>query len=50
MAAAERAGALALGPGLGRCEGRHALVRALLERIDLPAVVDADALYELEPV
>jgi ADP-dependent NAD(P)H-hydrate dehydratase / NAD(P)H-hydrate epimerase len=48
--AAERAGALALGPGLGRGEGRHALVRALLERIDLPAVVDADALYELEPV
>jgi NAD(P)H-hydrate epimerase len=47
---AERAGALALGPGLGRGEGRHALVRELLERIDLPAVVDADALYELEPV
>ena len=50
VAAAERAGALALGPGLGRGEGRHALVRALLERIDLPAVVDADALYGLEPV
>jgi NAD(P)H-hydrate epimerase len=47
---AERAGALALGPGLGRGEGRHALVRELLERIDLPAVVDADALFELEPV
>ncbi|HXG74979.1 MAG TPA: NAD(P)H-hydrate epimerase, partial [Gaiellaceae bacterium] len=42
--AAERAGALALGPGLGRAEGRRALVRGLLERVDLPAVVDADAL------
>ncbi len=48
-AAAERAGALALGPGLGRSDARRALVRTLLERIDLPAVVDADALYELEP-
>ena len=48
-AAAERAGAIALGPGLGRGSGRRALVRALLETIDLPAVVDADALFELEP-
>jgi NAD(P)H-hydrate epimerase len=48
--AAERVGALALGPGLGRGEGRRVLVRELLERIDLPAVVDADALFELEPV
>jgi NAD(P)H-hydrate epimerase len=48
--AAERVGALALGPGLGRGEGRRALVRALLERVDRPAVVDADALSELEPV
>jgi ADP-dependent NAD(P)H-hydrate dehydratase / NAD(P)H-hydrate epimerase len=45
----EKAGALALGPGLGRGEGRRALVRELLERIDVPAVVDADALFELEP-
>jgi NAD(P)H-hydrate epimerase len=50
VAAAERAGALALGPGLGRGEGRRTLVRELLERIDLPAVVDADALFELDPV
>ncbi len=49
-AAAERANALAIGPGLGRSEERHALVRALLEQVDLPAVVDADALFELEPV
>jgi hydroxyethylthiazole kinase-like uncharacterized protein yjeF len=46
----ERASALALGPGLGRGESRRALVRGLLERLDLPAVVDADALFELEPV
>jgi NAD(P)H-hydrate epimerase len=48
-AAAERAGALALGPGLGRGEARHALVSGLLERVDLPAVVDADALFGLQP-
>jgi hydroxyethylthiazole kinase-like uncharacterized protein yjeF len=49
-AAAERATALALGPGLGRGPKRRALVRELLERLDLPAVVDADGLFELEPV
>jgi ADP-dependent NAD(P)H-hydrate dehydratase / NAD(P)H-hydrate epimerase len=48
--AAERARALALGPGLGRGPERRRLVRELLERIDLPAVVDADGLFELEPV
>jgi NAD(P)H-hydrate epimerase len=50
VSAAERAGALALGPGLGRGPGRGELVRDLLKRIDLPAVVDADALFALEPV
>jgi hydroxyethylthiazole kinase-like uncharacterized protein yjeF len=45
--AAERAGAFAVGPGLGR--DRKELVRRLLAEIDLPAVVDADALFELEP-
>ncbi len=50
VAAAERAGAIALGPGLGRGSGRRALVRELLEKIDLPAVVDADALFELAPL
>ncbi len=49
VAAAGRVGAIALGPGLGRGAGRSALVRELLERIELPAVVDADALFELEP-
>jgi NAD(P)H-hydrate epimerase len=48
-AAAERAGAIAIGPGLGRTDARRALVRKLLERLDLPAVVDADALFGLEP-
>lgn len=48
--AAERAGALALGPGLGRGPGRRELVRDLLARLDVPAVVDADGLFELQPV
>jgi ADP-dependent NAD(P)H-hydrate dehydratase / NAD(P)H-hydrate epimerase len=47
--ATERARALALGPGLGRTNERQTLVRRLLEETDLPAVVDADALFELEP-
>jgi ADP-dependent NAD(P)H-hydrate dehydratase / NAD(P)H-hydrate epimerase len=49
-AAAERSGAVALGPGLGRGEGRRELVRELLVRLDVPVVVDADALFGLEPV
>src|SRR5437763_10145284 len=48
--AAERAGALSLGPGLGRGEEAKTLVRRLLEETDLPAVVDADALFGFEPV
>jgi ADP-dependent NAD(P)H-hydrate dehydratase / NAD(P)H-hydrate epimerase len=47
--AVERARALALGPGLGRSEERRTLVRRLLDETDLPAVVDADALHDLEP-
>jgi NAD(P)H-hydrate epimerase len=47
--AAERARAVALGPGLGRGDGRRELVRELLERLDVPMVVDADALFGLEP-
>ena len=46
---ADRASALAVGPGLGRAEEEHALVRRLLAERDLPAVVDADALFQLEP-
>ena len=44
-----RAQALALGPGIGRTPGTRSLVRALLEQTTLPAVVDADALFGLEP-
>jgi NAD(P)H-hydrate epimerase len=47
--AAGRATALAVGPGLGRAAEARALVRRLLTDIALPAVVDADALFELEP-
>jgi hydroxyethylthiazole kinase-like uncharacterized protein yjeF len=46
---AERAQAIALGPGLGRSDGTRALVRELLQASPLPVVVDADALYGLEP-
>jgi NAD(P)H-hydrate epimerase len=46
---AERASALAIGPGLGRGDEERALVRRLLAELELPAVVDADALFELEP-
>jgi hydroxyethylthiazole kinase-like uncharacterized protein yjeF len=49
FAAANRARALALGPGLGREPHRQQLVRALLEQTALPAVVDADGLYGLQP-
>jgi len=50
MAEAERADAVALGPGLGRSAEAHALVARLLERLELPVVVDADALFGLRPV
>lgn len=47
--AATRAKALAVGPGLGRESETKALVHRLLAEVDVPAVVDADALFELEP-
>jgi ADP-dependent NAD(P)H-hydrate dehydratase / NAD(P)H-hydrate epimerase len=50
FAAAEKASALALGPGLGRASEAQALVQRLLRETDLPTVVDADALFELQPV
>ena len=49
LEAAERAGAVALGPGLGRTDGTRELVRILLERLEVPVVLDADALWGLEP-
>ena len=49
MAEAERANAVALGPGLGRSPEARKLVARLLERLELPVVVDADALFRLQP-
>jgi NAD(P)H-hydrate epimerase len=46
---AAKASALAIGPGLGRSDSVHALVRRTLAELALPAVVDADALFGLEP-
>jgi NAD(P)H-hydrate epimerase len=48
--AAEKADAVAIGPGLGRSDGTVELVRILLERLDLPVVLDADALWGLQPL
>jgi NAD(P)H-hydrate epimerase len=45
-----RASAVAVGPGLGRTDDARSLVRGLLERSTLPAVVDADGLFGLAPV
>ncbi|MCP9486121.1 MAG: NAD(P)H-hydrate dehydratase [Gaiellaceae bacterium MAG52_C11] len=47
--AAEKAGAVAVGPGLGRSGEARALVGRLLAELEQPVVLDADALYELEP-
>jgi NAD(P)H-hydrate epimerase len=47
---AERAAAVALGPGMGRSDEARALVRRLLAELDVPVVVDADGLFGLEPV
>ena len=47
--AAAKAKAVAVGPGLGREGETTALVRRLLAEVAVPAVADADALFELEP-
>jgi hydroxyethylthiazole kinase-like uncharacterized protein yjeF len=46
---AGKAGAVALGPGLGRGEGPKGVVSRLLAELEVPVVVDADALFALEP-
>jgi len=46
---AQRATSIAIGPGLGRGRGPNELVRRVLAEAALPVVVDADALFELEP-
>ena len=45
--AVARADAVVLGPGLGRSDGAQALVRELVQRIDVPLVLDADGLNAL---
>jgi ADP-dependent NAD(P)H-hydrate dehydratase / NAD(P)H-hydrate epimerase len=47
--AAERSRAVAIGPGLGRDPEAKRLRAELLAEIELPLVLDADALHELEP-
>ena len=47
LAAIARADAVVLGPGLGRAEGAQALAGELVERIDVPLVIDADGLNAL---
>lgn len=47
--ALEQAGALAIGPGLGRSPEAVRLRDELLSAGDRPVVLDADALHELEP-
>ena len=44
-----RAGALAIGPGLGRSDGTREVVRRVLAAAKVPVVVDGDALFALEP-
>src|ERR1035437_87385 len=45
---ARKATSVAIGPGLGRGPGPKELVRRVLVGVELPIVVDADALFELE--
>jgi NAD(P)H-hydrate epimerase len=45
----EKAGALAVGPGLGRSDGTKAFARRVLAEARVPVVADGDALWELEP-
>jgi ADP-dependent NAD(P)H-hydrate dehydratase / NAD(P)H-hydrate epimerase len=47
LEAAERADAVAIGPGLGRTDSARGLVGYLLDRLDKPIVLDADGLWAL---
>ena len=44
-----KGGALAIGPGLGRSDGTKKFVQRVLAEAEVPAVVDGDALFALEP-
>ena len=48
LEAAEKAGAVAIGPGLGRTDEAKALVGSLLTELEQPVVLDADALHDLD--
>ena len=43
----ERAAAVVVGPGIGRAASTQALVRSLVERLEVPLVLDADGLNAL---
>jgi ADP-dependent NAD(P)H-hydrate dehydratase / NAD(P)H-hydrate epimerase len=45
LARCERAGALVLGPGIGRAQATQELVRAVAGRAPIPLVLDADGLF-----
>ena len=47
LKAVKRADAVVLGPGLGRSPGAQAVARELVQRIDVPLVIDADGLNAL---
>jgi len=47
--AAEKADAVAIGPGLGRTAEAKLLRGRLLDELEQPVVLDADGLHELEP-
>jgi hydroxyethylthiazole kinase-like uncharacterized protein yjeF len=47
LSAVGRADAVVLGPGLGRSEAAQGLARELIQRIDVPLVLDADGLNAL---
>ncbi len=46
---AGKAGALAVGPGMGRTDGTKAFVNRLAREAPLPVVIDGDGLWALEP-
>jgi ADP-dependent NAD(P)H-hydrate dehydratase / NAD(P)H-hydrate epimerase len=50
LKAIKRADAVVLGPGLGRTDDAIAFAREMYERIDVPLLIDADALNALEGV
>ena len=47
ISAVGRADAVVLGPGLGRSPGAQELARELVQRVDVPLVIDADGLNAL---